>query len=194
MCILLIDTTRKLYIAILSKNVEIIDEIEQENIKISENILENIIILLNRNKIEKFAIAAVNIGPGSFVGTRAGITAVMGMRAALHMSIITFSNMEIIAFAMQKAFHVVLHSHQEIFYIQKWHSMQAQELKMITYDILLKNLEQYKIIGDYGKCNIKHKNFLYQPIIKQHIINLLQYKLKNKIYSNNIIQQHVKYK
>lgn len=195
MNILLLDTTKILFVAVVSQNGDIIDEIEEQNVKISEKILGIIEILMQRNKIESFDMIAVNVGPGSFVGTRAGIATIMGMRAALSMPVITFSSMEIIAFALQKSHcHAVLYSHQNMFYVQEWDEGKSRELQMIPHDVLLKKLDQKKMVGDYGKLPFKHENFLYQPITKQQTLNLLQNKLKKQIFAGEIIQQHVKYK
>lgn len=195
MAILFLDTTSELFIMILSNSGDVIDKIAEQTAQISEKIIINIDKLMKRNQIEKFDIAAVNVGPGSFVGTRAGIVTIMGMRSTLQIPIITLSNMEMIAFsALQNHVHTVLYSHQNMFYVQEWNDLQSKEMQMISQEDLLEKLDEQKMIGDYRKITINHENFLYQPITLQQKLNLIQYKLQNKIFANQILQQHVKYK
>lgn len=194
MIIVYLDSSKNLSVALIDKN-KIVDSIYLQTKQASEEILNCIANLMQKNSVEKFKHVVVNIGPGSFVGTRVAIVTALGIRAALQIPIVTVSNLEILACGVDlQNFYTIYHSHQDDFFVQKWIDGVGEKIDLKNICEVEKILQTEKVIGNVEEYLIHKKNLLASSLDLKKTILLANQKINQQSYAQKIEAIQISYR
>ena len=159
-------TTSTLSVALLAGQKILVNNTIFESEKQSELLIPEIEKALHSQKIwyQDLDLIATTNGPGSFTGTRIGITAARTIKTAINAPLILVNSCEVFAFKHReysgKIFVVLDATNNELFFAeflaQNEEIMQITEPRLISYDELLQILpkEDFLLCGS-GKKIVK---------------------------------------
>jgi len=126
-------------------------------------IIKDSLIKVNM-KIKQINVISISVGPGSFTGIRLGIAAAKGLSMPYNISILGFSNMDLIMESVDnkikgKNFLILIKGKKNDFYYQLFNS-KKRKISNISFfsDYKLPNFKNFKDIIIIGNFNEKIKN------------------------------------
>lgn len=180
-------TTFSLSVALLSDQKTLANNIIFESRKQSELLITEIEKVLHSQKIwyQDLDLIAATGGPGSFTGTRIGITAARIIKLAIDVPLILVNSCEVLAFKYRKhsgkIFVALDAANNELFFAEFFAQNEAitqiTETQLISYAELSKNLPA----DDFFLCGIKNGD-----MIEAELVGLLAYEK----FSNSEISQN----